>query len=52
MESQVKLVLEGPIAGIVLVGDLTHASEQKMLHVYEKIAAARAKYILLDFQQV
>ena len=49
---QVNLELDGMIAKIIMTGDLTHAAEQRFLNVYDKIAAAKSKYVVLDFQKV
>lgn len=46
------LELAGAIARFRMTGDLTHTAEQRLLTAYGKASAAKARYIILDFNQV
>lgn len=49
---QVNLELNGAIATVKMTGDLTHTAEERLINAYEKAASAKAKHLILDFQQV
>ena len=48
---QVKISLQGPVAVIAIVGDLTHNSESRMFGAYEKATNAKARTLIFDFSQ-